>query len=383
MLTQPLEIVTGLPGASKTLHTIQHVEEFRKKTGRPVYYAGIKDLKLPWEEIDPTKWMETPEGSVIVIDEAQQVFRPSSVNKDPQPWITGLETIRHGGRNMVLVTQQPMLLHSNVRRLAGKHWHIVRHFGSHSATMHEFDGVRENCSKSAGRSDSQKHVLRFPKEVFNWYKSAEVHTVKRSIPMRVWVLVVLLFVIPAGAYFMWQRMHHPAGVAQQATVLGANGEVLPNGAAPRAPRVVLSYVDARMPRFSGLPQTAPIYDEVMKPTVAPKPVACASMGSRCDCYTQQGTRIAAMPSATCRSIVANGYFDDAPDKLERNVERKGESFFDRQARNGELLSARTEPSRVGADPVAGAESVQARRAYAEPRQTVTPVQPPKGTYAPR
>ena len=378
MLTQPLEIVTGLPGASKTLHTIQHVEDFRKKTGRPVFYAGINELTLPWEKIDPTKWMETPEGSVIVIDEAQQVFRPSSVNKDPQPWITGLETIRHGGRNMVLVTQQPMLLHSNVRKLAGKHYHIVRHFGSHSATMHEWDGVRENCSKSTGRADSQKHVLRFPKEVFAWYKSAEVHTVKRSIPMRVWVLLALLFVIPAGAWFMWQRMHHPAGIAEQPQVVGANGGVL-SGNVSNAPKPVLSYLQQRQPRFAGLPQTAPVYDDVMKPTIAPKPSACAASKSRCSCYTQQGTRIAAMPEVTCRSIVENGYFDDAPDKP---VDGGRDRFFDRQARNGALLEAASEPSRVGADEAPLAAS-PVRRFYVEPRQVVTPTtREPKAAGAP-
>jgi len=63
------------------------------------------------------------------------------------------------------------------------------------------------------------------------------------------------------------------------------------------------------PRIPGLPQTAPRYDEVTKPTTAPYPAACVSMGSRCDCYTQQGTKLQT-PADLCKQIVAGGFFQD-------------------------------------------------------------------------
>ena len=43
--------------------------------------------------------------------------------------------------------------------------------------------------------------------------------------------------------------------------------------------------------MTGLPHTAPKFDELTKPTVAPVPVACVASAKKCHCYTQQGTRM--------------------------------------------------------------------------------------------
>lgn len=71
-----IELITGQPGAGKTLFALTRIEERARKEGRPVFYSGIKDLALPWTEIDPEKWTECPPGSIIVIDECQRVLRP-------------------------------------------------------------------------------------------------------------------------------------------------------------------------------------------------------------------------------------------------------------------------------------------------------------------
>lgn len=339
MITQPLELVTGLPGSSKSLTTISRVEEIRKSSGREVYYSGIKDLMLPWTEFDPEKWFELPVGSIIVIDEAQRAYRPSSVSKDPQKWITELETIRHRGYNMVMITQHPMLLHSNVRKLVGAHYHMVRVFGGGRVTMHEFAGVRQNVDSKSGRADSIQHHIKLNKGMFAAYKSAEVHTVKRRIPMRLVLFVVIVLLLPVIAWLVWQRLHQPPGARE----VSASPVAAAVSAGVMRPK--LSYLEERIPRITGLPATAPIYDEVTRPQVAPKPVACVAAATRCSCYTQQGTKLPAMPDVTCRSIVANGYFDDSPEKDQRGSR---EDFFAKQERNGQLLAAAPIASRVGA-----------------------------------
>ncbi len=89
-----------------------------------------------------------------------------------------------------------------------RHFHVVRKFGTHSATIHEFpNGARENVASS--REGSIRHEWRFPKAVFELYQSAELHTVKRRIPARVWLLLALPFVIGALCWFVWQRMKAP------------------------------------------------------------------------------------------------------------------------------------------------------------------------------
>lgn len=77
------------------------------------------------------------------------------------------------------------------------------------------------------------------------------------------------------------------------------------------PRVVTTaeYLDARKPRIPDFPHTAPAYDAVTVPVVAPYPAACIQMGQRCECYSQQATRLM-VSLDTCQRTVRNGYFVD-------------------------------------------------------------------------
>lgn len=70
------------------------------------------------------------------------------------------------------------------------------------------------------------------------------------------------------------------------------------------------WVQARMPRVSGLPHTAPVYDAVTSPVTAPVLAACVRSATKgCRCYTQQGTRMEVDPDL-CARIVERGYFVD-------------------------------------------------------------------------
>ena len=46
-----ITLITGQPGAGKTLFTLQFVRELAEKEKRTVHYSGIKDLRLPWLEL--------------------------------------------------------------------------------------------------------------------------------------------------------------------------------------------------------------------------------------------------------------------------------------------------------------------------------------------
>lgn len=314
----PITLVTGLPGHGKTLYTLARFKDEAEKAGRRVFYSGIPDLKVPgWEEFDVEKWEDLPAGSLCILDEAQFKF-PTRGRGTPPPHVEKLATHRHLGLDFVLITQNPMLIDSFVRRLVDRHFHVVRKFGTHFATIHEFvNGAKDNVEKS--REGSIRHEWRYPKDVFEWYKSAEVHTVKRRIPAKVWVLATIPVVLAGTIWFAWQRLN-PDSVAERTT--GAEAISQAEGPGIRQPgtepSVAVStfdlvspgqYLQARMPRFAGLPHTAPIYDELTKPSVVPVPAACVSNGDRCQCYTQQATKLS-VPDDVCRQIVLGGYFVD-------------------------------------------------------------------------
>lgn len=317
-----IEQVTGLPGAGKTLITLTRVKALAEKENRPVYYNGITDLKLPWIELDKGEdWHKVPPGSIVVIDEAQRVFRPRGTGSHVPEHVAKLETHRHLGIDLFLITQHPMLLDTNVRRLVGRHMHTVRAFGAKFATLHEWPQVKENCDKS--RADSIEHKWFYPAKAFDWYKSAELHTHKRRFPARLLVLLMVPLVLAAAIYgfYRWQTgtESRTKDAIKKSTGIDAKGP--PPGL--NTPKV--DYVESFAPRVAGLAYTAPVYDEVTKPVRAPYPAACVDLPSKgCRCYTQQATRLD-VPISLCKQIVATGFFMAwEEEKTETRQERRQE-----------------------------------------------------------
>src|SRR5690606_3202457 len=126
------------------LYALDWLRQKAAKEGREVYYDGIKDLKLPWIEHPATEWMKLPPNSIMVIDECQRHFRPRANGSVVPPCIAEMETHRHLGIDLVLITQHPMLLDQNIRRLCGLHFHVVRKWGTHAATVHEWPNIKDN-----------------------------------------------------------------------------------------------------------------------------------------------------------------------------------------------------------------------------------------------
>jgi zona occludens toxin len=349
-----IELITGLPGNGKTLFTIGYVKAWAEAEGRPVFYHGIPELALPWTAIDdPTKWMEVPPKSIVIIDEAQKTFRNRSLGAVPPKHVTDLETHRHLGIDLVIITQHPSLIDPAVRRLAGRHQHMVRIWGMEASTVHKWDAVKDNCDKPAGRKDSEHRKWPFDKSLYGLYKSAEVHTMKRSIPGRVKVLIALfplLLLAIAGAVYSIRKTTptNPAKVVSSgsaapgmlaAPVAGGQSAGVRGGYQDPV-EDLKQYVWKETPRVAALPQTAPKYDELTKPTRVPIPAMCIQIGVvgkskdvTCRCWTQQATPMPSVPLNMCMEFARNGYFREFdPDRDRQAVERteRGAAALDRR-----------------------------------------------------
>lgn len=310
-----ITLVTGLPGNGKTLWTVTKYKAAAEGAdARPVYYNGIKDLKLPWVELaDVTTWQDLPPNSLVIIDEVQRVM-PIRGRGEPPAWIGALAMHRHLGLDFVLITQDPGLLDVFVRKLVQTHYHVVRKFGSKFATIHEWPtGVYDQCGKNS--KGSIRHEWRFPKSSFGLYHSADAHTMKVRIPMRVWILGALPFLIAACVWGVMRRADDrlqgkPVDGAvvpgQSASAPASGGEVEPGVRPVGARGLVVTY----RPRVAGLPHTAPAYDHLTVPVEAPYPAYCVSIKPvMCTCYSQRNTRLA-VPAGLCEQIAVSGFFAD-------------------------------------------------------------------------
>ncbi len=313
-----IRLITGLPGNGKTLRVVWELSKIAEKGERPIYVHGIPDLAIPVNQLeDPEKWYEHEDHALIVIDEAQSIFRPRGTGSNVPPHVARLEKHRHQGIDLWLITQHPMLLDTNVRRLVGEHIHVHRPFGFQRATILKWQEVSNPSSKSH-IAQAQKEQWSFPQDAYKLYKSAQVHTHKAQIPWKMVILAIgtlVAAVVAMGyAYYHFSKMANAGKPLTEATkaqpsALGGGLAVVGNSDKKKSPQEDLrDWLDARKPRIEGLPETAPQYDDVMKPQVAPQPSACIKMRDECRCYTHQATLID-MSRNLCEQIVKKGYFD--------------------------------------------------------------------------
>jgi len=349
-----IELITGLPGNAKTLYAIGEVKRRAEAEGRPVYYAGIKELTLDWQPVDPEKWMDVPDGSIIVIDECQKVFRNRSLGSVPPKHVTELEEHRHKGLDFYLITQHPSLIDPAIRRLTQTHKHLIRIFGMEASTIHKWNVCIDNPDKSNFRKDSEKTRWGFDKSIYGYYKSAEVHTMKRSIPVRFWFLLSLPLLLLLAAYMVYRITiaRSPSGTLPDSSSAAAaahgkqtgragsfsdalSGDV-PGRNSERLGRSekgddfdpmqdAKHFVAMNTPRVEGLAFTAPKYDELTKPDAVPVPAMCIEFRGSCTCKSQQATPLDVKDSM-CREFARNGFFREFdPDRDRRESERTARS----------------------------------------------------------
>lgn len=312
-----ITLTTGVPGSGKSLYTISQVKAKAEKENRPVYYSGISDLKLPWFEMDdPTKWDDLETGAIIVIDECQRIFRPRAAGSGVPSYISAMETHRHKGYDIFLITQHPMLVDQNIRRLVGQHWHVVRKFGLQMATIHEWGSTHEITQRNL--LAAVRRQFKYSKEVFGYYKSAELHTHKAKVPKRVWFLLAAPLLIAGLAWYGYQKAFSVGKPSPVATEVQA-GAKQPEQGAKVVSQSRAEYLQATQPRIEGIYATAPKYDQITQPVDAPWPQACmitkyfdkerGKAVDKCACIDQQGNRYGA-GDALCRDIAMNGIFKD-------------------------------------------------------------------------
>lgn len=310
-----LTLVTGLPGHGKTLYTLWHVEQLRLSSGRQVFYSGIPDLKLPWIELaDPEKWFECPDGAIIVIDEAQRIFPVRDARAVVPEKCRQFETHRHRGHDVVLITQDAMLVDHHVRRLVGQYYVIHRPYGQLTAVVWEFQRVCD-WKDHTERQGALRRPFRYPKDFYEKYRSATIHTVKRRVPWPLLALPVLLVGVVALGWFAFSSID-PRDSGDD-TASSSNGLPVPvkyGGSVPLAsPK---EWILAGLPRLADFPESAPRYDGIVKVKDFPRVAACVASSSRCSCYSQQGT-VVPVSASFCADFVVKGRFDPYIEAHER------------------------------------------------------------------
>jgi len=327
-----LTLVTGTPGAGKTLNTIKFVCEADHLKDRDVYYYGIKDLNpdLGWSQLtedEALKWYELPSNAVIIFDEAYTIFPTSHASKQPPHHVMELATHRHKGFDIFLLCQKVVgQLHSFVRGLVGTHLHYARIFNSNTVNRFEWTSCQENPNSASVRKNANTKTQGFDKKYFGVYHSADAHTHKMSLPWSKIVTILVCATLAIGlCYLLFSRISgRMSGDAPATKTSMGTNTLLPASSSSLTERS-LSFADKFSPEITGIPWSAPIYSELLEPKSWPRPAACIRKLSdkSCSCYTQQATPLD-VSDEFCNTVVDKGFFDHTKIDLARAKRRAGE-----------------------------------------------------------
>lgn len=337
-----ITFISGLPGFGKTLFTIDYVRNYVEQEyqdalqkaidkgedpntveKRVVYQSGISDLKLPWLTLEePESWHTLPEHSIIIIDECQRVF-PAMPNGAKRPkHYTELDTHRHSGYDLFLITQDPVNADIRPRSMSERHFHLSRSYGLERSTLYEWQSVQ---LVSGGRykniEGGIKKEWKFPKDVYNLYKSAEVHTHKKRLPIKKLVMSAvpifgILVMIYLGSVNIF-RHNDSEGVN---TSLTASDSILPDLIKPDSIKSdTIIARGAPLPTIANLEPilenkilTVPMFSHLVQVKSYRRIAGCMSMKigrvNTCECADQRGNEIE-VDLETCMAFITDGEFD--------------------------------------------------------------------------
>lgn len=338
-----INLRTGTPGACKTLSAVEALAkmigrwEKHPDEARPVFVHGVKDLALPhspmplieWKE-GPSKpsvmvpdWSVMPDGSFVLIDEAQSCFPPRSSASTPPPHVAWLNTHRHRGFDIEVITQNPKLIDGSVRALVGKHQHFRRLFGGSRSYCYEWDACSDSLS---GLNNAVGSLYPFPKKAMLWYKSAEIHT-KQKFRLPFWFFIpvigiVLAFLAMPKAYSVISNGMSGRGLSSEVSksVVGLDSSA--NKAVPGA--------------IAPGQTIAPLKDVIDKVALVPEYLGCMAMAERCICIGSDGRKVDLSKDSCFENVLQSG----------KNISYRLSGVNDRS--NSVVLPALKQPENINA-----------------------------------
>lgn len=316
-----ITVITGTPGAGKTLYAISklllpligtHVpvtDEDGVVTLHPrVIYTNIRGLLIEHELIDAgdnqglRDWHEWAKpGAVIVFDEFQKAWPPRPNGSKVPDDIQALDTHRHMGVDFILITQNVINTDRHVHGLVGRHLHVRRMANTHLCIVYEWD----HCSRQLLYAKSlTKQPWRYSKKVFKLYRSADAHTKQpRKVPGLVWFILAgvigLAYLGPSTYNRLQERIAGGTAKPAPAVQSAALASAIAPGAAASAEEKVSSGEGVATPA-----------------TKQPVLAGCVRSKNRCSCYDESGKLFANEPG-TCETmtetpkiVLAGGSFQE-------------------------------------------------------------------------
>lgn len=293
-----ITLITAKPGCGKSQLAVKLIVQ-AVKSGRQVFadiagldvdeiqrrYGGLRVLP------SPADWRDTPEGSLVVYDEAQGRFPSTGKPGRPDdPVLQALEVHRHTGHDLIFVTQEPTFVHHHIRKLAGEHKALHRAMGRKGAIVYTWENQIGDPEDSFSKRSANTENFSYSKEWQTLYKSSTIHTHKFKLPSRfLWLAAAILLVVSWPIY----RIASGQFINPSSSTLSEVGII--SAEPPQAP-------DAEGGRGGASPVVLPVSSEFAWRAAPQVPAlnGCVS-GRHCRCWDFDGLLVD-IPEGVCRSL---------------------------------------------------------------------------------
>lgn len=228
MSTATINLLTAVPGSGKSLFIVQMIDELLQ----PKYdadgqllpmrqiYTNIDGLKrekfkfpenihvfetptMSGENVEIFDWRDCPEGSVVIYDEAHFFFPQS---KQTPEILLELTIARHKAVELHFVTQDASQLHHQIRNLVGNHKHLYNAMGAQASTLYEWQHFCASPNSRYEQTRAQQSFWVYPKQYYDYYVSASVHTRKLKIPKQIKrLLFIIALIFTVCGYSLYSR----------------------------------------------------------------------------------------------------------------------------------------------------------------------------------
>lgn len=310
-----------------------------------VTWEEVKDLDLSWKSFaDPEAIQDLPSGSVILVDEVQNIWPSRAAGRAMPPSVQFVTTHRHRGIDLVYISQDFRDVDQVIRRrmqamihfefIGGDYLHRYSHIeGFDPASKADLD----KCEKKKVKRDSRFYGV-YLSSIKHTQKVAIDPTLKRALIM----LSVAAIGLSGSAYYMFNFMYAKSQpIDQESTQVTTasnvtdqvNNSVTVPGQTALTPDQ--AYLTRFLPRYEVMPFTAPVYDSLTSEPVSYPELVCVVTPGDCSCFTQQGTAYALDPEH-CVNVARYGYFDPFMSKDKQGSHRAGNNT--RTGKNGTTLN---------------------------------------------
>lgn len=306
-------LITGTPGGGKSLRAVWYAEQFLRE-GRAVFgningysrqspIPGMTPLvKLKsgkWEGGIGGDWSKTPDGSVVIYDEAQRDFPQRGASAPVPELIRKMETHRHSGHDLLIVTQHPNQVDHWLRRLVGKHDHVRRLGGMSRVALTTADSVME-LPVGVESSSGEKSFWKYPASLYDAYESATFHTVKHRIPQPV---IFMLSAMVVGLLIAVYAYLHYSGSGKGSSPVESGSSVLGATELATKPEPSLSTHQLLAIQPVHLRPVLPLSEYVQELKTSRSVLGCAQSANDCKCWDATTGDVIAMSARVCVAVM--------------------------------------------------------------------------------